>query len=336
MWAGLLHLLFGNALIGLLEGSILARIYKLSYLKCILVMVVANYFSSWGGGVFLDGAITDHLSLDLYNAWFWFWTMVLVTYLLTLVLEWPFVFLCFRKSPDRFKRSLWGNLLVNSASYVLLFGWYWAASGTGIYRNVHVVQPSQMTMPTNGIVFYISPTNGDVYALNFKTRKSQKIYNFKSTDANDRLFVRPSTFDINHWDILDTSKLIQIQSNLAVTAKPSERDENIGTNGAPVNGTSFNFGETPQLGAAENSNWKFRTGFWPNEGLTGNNSGTGASIDLALETPFVAWAARNATHLPGDYVVFQLGWDQICLLEVATRKIAVLDKGYGPIVVLQK
>jgi hypothetical protein len=337
MWAGIIHLVIGNALIGLLEGAILASIFKLNYLKCVLVMVAANYFSSWGGGVFLDNLITGHLSLDLYNAWFWFWTMVAVTFLLTLILEWPFVFFCFRKSPHRFKRSFWGNLLINSASYLLLFGWYWGASGTGIYRNMHVVQPSQMTMPTNAIVFYISSTNGDVYALNLQTRNQEKIYALKSTNTDDRLLVRPSKREMNSWDIYASSKLVLIQSNLNVTAKQAQRDQNDDANSMPQspNGTWFNFGETPKLGAAENSGWTFETGFWPIEGLRGKNPKTGESIYFSLETPFVAWNVRNGTHLPGDYVIFQLGENQICILEATTKKIAMLDKGYGPIVILK-
>jgi hypothetical protein len=80
----------------------------------------------------------------------------------------------------------------------------------------------------------------------------------------------------------------------------------------------------------------FRTGFWPIEGLRGKNEKTGETIYFSLETPFVSWIARSATQLPGDYVVFQLGDDQICLFETATKKIALLARGQGPVVVLPK
>lgn len=336
MWAGILHLFIGNALIGFLEGAILARVFKQNYTKCISVMVCANYFSSWGGGVFLDNLITSHLSLDLYNAWFWFWTMVIVTFLLTLILEWPFVFFCFRKSPNRFKQSLLGNLLVNAISYILIFGWYWGASGTGIYRNMNIVQPSQMIMPTNGMVFFISATNGNVYSLNFPARNTKKVFDLRSTNSNDRLFVWPSKFEPGHWDLLETEKLHLIRSNLVVTAAQTERDEQGDKMPQPDDGTWFNFGKAPKLGRAESSDWTFETRFWPIEGLRGKNSRTGVAIYFSLETPFVAWDARGATHLPGDYVVFQLGENQICILEVATKKIAMLGKGYGPVVVLKK
>jgi hypothetical protein len=331
MWAGMLHLVFGNFFIGLFEGMILAWVFKLKSTRCAWIMVLANYFSSWGG-MFLNNAVTSHLSLNLYNAWFWFWVMVGVTYLMTLILEWPFIFFCLRKEQSRFKKSLLGNLLVNSLSYLLLFGWYWEASGKGLYKNLNVVQPSQMTMPTNGVVFFISATDGDVHSLDLTTQQSEKVFSLKTTDQDDRLLVKPAKFDPDNWDIFEHSKSILIESNLNVVAKVLWRDTNAMSN----DGTMFNFGAAPRLGTAENSDWTFRTGFWSVEGLRGKNSKTGEIIWASLETPFVAWIARSATQLPGDYVVFQLGRDQICILEIPTKKIALLSQGYGPVVILKK
>jgi hypothetical protein len=162
-------------------------------------------------------------------------------------------------------------------------------------------------------------------------QKSEKIFALKSTDKDNRLLAKPSKFDTNHWDILDHAKSILVQSNLNVIACMTWRD----SRGADA-GSMFNFGEAPKLGAAESSDWTFRTGFWAVEGLRGENSKTGEIIWASLETPFVSWHARAATHLPGDFVVFQLGHDQICILETATKKTALLGRGYGPVAILKK
>lgn len=325
MWAGMLHLVFGNFLIGFTEGMILAWLFKLNATRCVWVMILANYSSSWGG-LFLNSAITHLLSLNLYNAWFWFWVMVGVAYLMTLIMEWPFVFFCFRKERNRLKRSLVANLLVNSVSYLLLFGWYWGASGKGLYRNLNIVQAFQMAMPTNGIAYYISANDGDVYSVNLLKQQSEKVADLKIADKDDRLLVQPASLDTNHWDIFEHSKSVLIESNLNVIAAPSRLND----------GTWFNFGEAPKLGSAAQSDWTFRTGFWSVEGLRGENSKTGETIWVSLETPFVSWIARGATHLPGDYIVFQLGPDQICILETSTKKVALLGRGYGPVVILTK
>jgi len=97
----------------------------------------------------------------------------------------------------------------------------------------------------------------------------------------------------------------------------------------------MNFGRVPRLGEARDSPWEFRSGFWAGEGMRGRRSAPEeGELRLALETPFCAWAVRNATHLPGDYVLFQLGWDQICVLDAPRRRVALLERGRGPVVVL--
>ena len=52
-----------------------------------------------------------------------------------------------------------------------------------------------------------------------------------------------------------------------------------------------------------------------------------------METPFVYWPISHATHLAGDWLVFQLGQDQICLLHVDTRQMALIARGKDPVVV---
>jgi hypothetical protein len=332
MWAEMLHLAIGNLIIGIFEGLILAWIFKLRKGICVLAMIPANYFSAWVGGLFLNSKITTALPFDIYNAWRWIWVMVVFTYLMTLILEWPFVFFCFRKEPDRLKRSLRGNLLVNSLSYVLLFGWYWMASGTTLYTKMNVVQLSEIKFSDHGLVYFISETNG-VCTLNLNSHQVEKVYALSETNKDDRLFVQKSTFDANNWNILDSAKKTVISSNLQAMAAQNWRDTNDPNR---IEGTWFNFGEVPKLGTAGKSNWSFETGFWPIEGFSGENQKTGEKIYFSLETPFIAWIVRNATHLPGDYIVFQLGEDQICLFETATKKIALLAKGQGPVVVLPK
>ena len=60
---------------------------------------------------------------------------------------------------------------------------------------------------------------------------------------------------------------------------------------------------------------------------------------LAFETPFEQWVCRNATVLPGNQVVFQLGQDrtdaQVVILDMEHRNLACLAIGQGPAVVME-
>ncbi len=174
MWASAFHLLIGNAIIGIAEGLILAFLFRLKRAPCVAIMIAANYFSAWVGGVFLISTITASLSLDLYNAWRWLWYMVAISYFITLLLEWPFVAFCLRKTDGWFRKSIWGSLVVQSASYLVLFGWYWVASGTSLYTDLAVVQPSAISLPKDATLYYIAENDGDVYARELGQRRNEK------------------------------------------------------------------------------------------------------------------------------------------------------------------
>ena len=58
---------------------------------------------------------------------------------------------------------------------------------------------------------------------------------------------------------------------------------------------------------------------------------------LAFDTPYRGWIARNATILPGNQVVFQLGEgarSQIMLLDMPTHKLGLITMGEGPALLL--
>lgn len=91
-----------------------------------------------------------------------------------------------------------------------------------------------------------------------------------------------------------------------------------------------------QSGETAESEWEFKTGFWGAEGLVATNRKNGDTVGLSLETPFVTWSARNAVHIANDLVLFQLGANQICVFDPATRRIAKLWHGRGFVAVIPR
>ncbi|MFO1477891.1 MAG: hypothetical protein U1F98_14750 [Verrucomicrobiota bacterium] len=342
MWAGMAHLVVGNAMIGLGEGLLLAWLFSAPKVKSTAVMIFANYASAWFGGFFLRGAIVQALPLDLNNAWKWFWVMVVLTYCMTVLLEWPFIAWCFRGKPDWFRRSVRASVVLQSASYVLLFGWYWMASGTSLYTRMNIVSPSDLSLPGSVQVYFIGPKDGKVYRRDLAGGTEQFIYDLHSTDANDRLFVRAATLDTNNWDLvarLETREdhsphFVVIRTNMQVEAAPDWRSTH--TNPPEYEGTWFSFGQAQPLGSGQEGQWEFWTGFWPIEGLQATNKETGERVRFSYETPFGAWMVRNAVHLPSDKALFQLGEDQICAFDPKSRKIALLWHGRGPVPVIER
>lgn len=341
MWASTIHLVIGNALVGLLEGLLLGWWFHVPRAKAVRAMIVANYASAWIGGFFIRGAMVEAFAMDLTNGWQWFWVMVVVTFCLTLILEWPFIAWRFRGAQDWLNRSVRASLVVQSSSYLLLFGWYWMASGTSLYTKMHVVASEDLALPESVLVYFIASSDGNVYRRGVTSGDEEKIYDLHSKDDNDRLFVRPSALDTNRWDLmarLETGdrrnpSFVEVLTNLHVQAAPDWRSTH--TDPPDYEGTWFSFGKVQGLGSATNSQWEFWAGFWPNQGLRAFQKETGTRVRFSYETPFGAWTVRNAVHLPTDKVLFQLGDDQICGFDPVERRVALLWHGRGPVPVIE-
>lgn len=332
MWASAFHLLFGNFIIGIAEGLLLAFLFRLRGTPCVAIMIAANYFSAWVGGVVLISAITSSLSLDLYNAWRWLWCMVAISYVITLVLEWPFVAFCLRNTNGWFRKSIWGSLVVQSASYLVLFGWYWAASGKTLYTDLAIVLPSAISLPKDATLYYIAENNRDVYARDLESGETRKICELTSSEKSGRLFLCESRVAAGHWDLTaGPDPLLERPdpnlSNRIVSAglKCSVAE--------PLLAGLRPGGDVPRF-PADKSGWEFYFG-WMAGRLQGDNSMTDRSLLVSLDTPFLRWPVFCPTQLPSGQVIFQLGSNQVCILDPDERKVALLAKGRWPVVTLK-
>jgi hypothetical protein len=334
MWAGFLHLTIGNAVIGIFEGFLIARFWKLPMRSSSFVMIGANYISAWVGGVLIDQLMVEHLDLYLNNAWRAFWLLAGVTYIVTLLLEWPFVAFCFRRNGVSWaKRSLCANLAVQTVSYLILFGWYWAPSGTSLYTEFKVVPVAELGLSQDLTVYYLSHKDGHVYRR--KTNKSiaPRVAELRFTNSNDRLFVQLNTGTPTTWNLMALGSSDSSSGGVPIPVLTNLTGSVVADSRNTPEGTPFNFGDVPRLAGATNSSWKFFTGFWPKEGLRGESDGK--RMGLSFETPFIRWAVRNAVHLPSDKVLFQLGDSQICIVDPESRRVAFLCRGRGPVAVIE-
>ena len=274
----------------------------------------------------------DKLDLDLYNARRWLWCMVGITYVLTIFLEWPFVALCLRKSEHWFRKSIWGSLVVQSASYLVLFGWYWAASGTSLYTDLAVVQPSAISFPKDVTLYYIDENGTNVFAQNLGQKETRKIYELTTLKNEDKLFLRESPTAAGRWDIIAGSE----RQSEPPAPMPSDRIVSDGLTCAvaePPRGGLLPGGEVPRF-RADKSGWQFHFG-WMAGRLYGKNEKEDKTLGVSLETPFVQWPIYCPTQLPSGQVVFQLGTNQICILDPNEHKVALLAKGRWPVITMK-
>jgi hypothetical protein len=332
IWTGMLHLFFGNLMIGVFEGHLLAGFFRLRQQRAVFIMILANYASAWSAVGLMTAGWWDEDLLNLDNVRWVFCAMIATAWALTVVIEWPFVWFCFRGEPKAWRRSLKASLLVQTISYVVMMAWYWFVSGTSLLTGATMVKQSDFHLPDQMEIYYIDPADGDVYRRAASGGEREKVFDMNSNSSWDQLFVTPMTDD-RHTDLkarlVRSEPAIDLASGLAVrdlpsADRPKDRD------------MWFNFGKAAKLAVPAESEWEFETGFWGSEGLEATNRKRGHTVGLSLETPFVIWHARNAVHLANDLVLFQLGTNQICVFDPATRRIARLWYGRGFVAVIPR
>jgi hypothetical protein len=330
IWGTGLHMLFGNAVIGAVEGFLLSRVFKAPLKRSTLVMILANYLSAWLGG-WLISITTDSIVMEITSVHRWFWFLAVMTYATTLLIEWPFVVWSLRS----LRRSGLASFMVQTISYTILFGFYWMISVTTLLRQFEIVPSGSIPLPGSVEVYYIGSEDGNVYRLPLSTGKPELLHELKSGNFQDRLYWRRDETDTHHGDLMaqldeDGRKARSPEIKKGLSGEAA-LDQHIGHN------TWFSFGRVEPVQSGIRGHWEFHTGFWPDEGLRGRrgiDTGGDKEVRLALATPFVSWPVRNAVLLPGDKVLFQLGGNQICVFDPETNRIELLCRGRGPVVIL--
>jgi hypothetical protein len=341
MWAGALHLAFGNLLIGLGEGWLLAKLRSIPKAQTLPAMIIANYFSAWLGYLVYYDSLKNLLAFDLYNAWRWFWVLMAAAYLVSVLLEWPFVWWCCRTLPPKARRSWRATFLVQGASYLVICGWFWLASYASLYTQMRIAKPSEVALPPAVQVYYLGAEDGNVYRRLLAGGPAQKVYDLRSTNRSDVLFIEPVTNNANHWNFIALLRpdypaspiRITLLTNVPVEtlfARDQLEKDSIDYEQDAVYGWPFRLVETPH------GNWQFWYGPYACEGLTARNAARQIKLRVAMETPFTAWRVHYLSALPTDKALFQLGDDQICGFDPETRSVALLWRGRCPVPVIPR
>lgn len=345
MWATMLHLFIGNLVIGLLEGYLLAKLFKLHKGKSIAIMILANYFSAWLGAIALNfGDVKTAFSADLYSVRAILWKFIAIAYISTLIIEFPFVVFALRKEPRRWIKAITGSLFIQTVSYLLLIGWYCLASPTTLISRTEIVQLSSMSLPERVIMYFIAAEDGNVYSMNLATAERCKNFDLKSFNSNDHVVFRESRESSNQWDAIVGHDARYLEQMSYVVFKENLKGEEATPSVPNSEGDEFEVlrlarlslaMQHAKLGAAKNSPWEFSCGWYAAEGLYGKRTDTGEKLSLAFDTPFLAWPIRNITQLPDDKVLFQLGENQICVFDLKAKQVALVAKGRGAALLLE-
>lgn len=333
MWAGLAHLTIGNLLIGLLEAGIVRwRFAKRAGSRLIASIVAANYLSCIAGYLLISALASRIVPrvggpLPVYSINRIMVFLAIASFVVTILVEWPFFWVALGRGVSG-RRSFGATLLANGASYLVLLAWYWLASATPARWGVGLVRANDLPPIPNARIFYISPDGNDVMQMRLDGSVPVQFCRLASPAPDGVLGFteKPSN---GSWNLQ-----ILMQRDQPIRSVISVGPGRAATRPADADDWMFNMNHPDNLDPT--GKWSVWTGFWPSEGIGATNNLNETRLDImAVEMPWLGWRSYNATLLPDDQLVFQLG-EQIIRVDLKRRLAAAITAGHGPVVILDQ
>jgi hypothetical protein len=346
MIARTMHLLFGNAIIGLLEGLLIAWLFRAPWKKCVPVLILGNYASAILG-VSLASLARTHFFPTLYHgASIYdleglvrgaFRISVAVSFLVTLVIEWPFCFWALGRSAARLSRWIRADLLVQSVSYACLLGLSSQLSRYDLFEAVRV-DPSVVAEAGGGAtIYYVSSEDGDLYRVRLDGRNRQRLRQLGLKDFHGTLMLQhedgAATWQL-YLDQYPKPELLASDIRLPAIPGPNYaistfREDASGKEMTRIRNRrlysrALSYVPAPQQEWQVNVNSLLGLRVW--------NERSGEKLTVSLDTPVGTWRVDYGTVLPGAKVVFEMA-DQILLLDIKTRRLGAIATGHCPVVV---
>lgn len=331
-----LHLVYGNAIIGLVQGLLIAELFKTSKLRAVAGMMVANYTWTFAGEFLFQrwvrARLTDAsgqaapLLLTVHNVIGYHITVIALLAVFAAFVAWPFCYLILRRQPRSLLRSVKSCLLAQFVSYAMLCACYVPLSSMSVVTQTSLADPASFAQARDAWIYYISATDGTVWRIHPDGSERTQVADERIESRHASLFFATSA-DNSTSDLLAHSPVWQdmperlVRSSLAVD--PAVPDESNDQGGDAV----FTMSRSPtQLDQSPRPTWQINADLgWP---FFAENLQTGQRLRLAMATPLLLWFSSTPVVLPGDQVVYQLD-DQIVLLDLNQRKLGLITLGRG-------
>lgn len=345
MWVSSFHLTIGNAIIGAIEGLLIARWWKVKGGYAAGIMILANYISTIAGFVLyylltVAGGIEDPSAIEFSLLKLVLVVSILVLFALTVIIEWPFVRITFRKALQPIKNpwlnALKASLIVNSISYT------WLIILILVFGNINVVTRTVYDPEAS----FLKNRTGHVYYYDDSKQAVCRV----TLDGKKDTFTVPASLsdDFGTWSFLYAKKSSKSGSwDLCVRNKEANENKDkvilksfskAATDvfyfyGKRKNEVSYSTFQAMDFRKPSDIKCYISVEFWANPGLTVEDRKTGKEDSYGLETGFMMNFSRRPTVLPGDIVIWELG-GRIMAMDLNTRHITQLARGKSPVVTL--
>lgn len=341
LWGGIIHLTIGNLFIGILEALVIRWGFKVKGAALFAWIIFGNYVSSIAGVVFVancaDGVIRALGGpLPIYKINQIFAVLAGITFLITILFEWPFYWLGMRSERTRVGKAFWTNLIGNAASYWLLVVWYLGyVNGPGRW-GMQLCEANEIQADPGVRIQYLSPGGRELLQLRLGESAPTRVAVLAEPSPDGELGVVPGDRP-GQWRVTvknDPWSNGPVR-DVAVVVSPSAMT-NPSVNTQPGPEMMSDGGSVTDLQADATHPWTGYS-FW----------GMFSEIDISNETthqrynicnveiPGQEWAPNYPTLLPNDRLVFSFG-EQIMVADLHRGVVAAVEPGSSPVVILDE
>lgn len=330
---GFVHLLFGNLLIGILEGLLIVFLFNTERKRTIRIMILANYATMLTGVIILSyagGLLHDHIfwKATIYNAREYVAGFFVVTFLITIILEWPFCYWALRGKDKQGQRSLYASIAAQTASYAILIPFYIFGGGTSLYgANISIEPSSYFASDKNAYIYFVSLDDKKLCRINLDGKNLSEVNIPHFSNSKVKLSFK-LTADGKYLNLYVNDTLLKVNAIPKIVEKPRELSSIDWT------GSFSRYGPAADLRPEGQRDLDVETmSFYGYKGLRVKNKKSGEVLNIGYNELPVTFHAVNATVLPNNQVVFQFG-EQIILLDVHAKKLGLITMGHSPVVIL--
>lgn len=327
-------LIYGAAFVGVLEGLLIARVFRASVWRSLLAMIAANYISMFAGVSFRHLVIPELEFITLDHALSSLLGVGAAFLLLATIVEWPFLLWPLRQHRARVWQAFKASLLAQFASCVILAGLHGVTSDFSLLTRTKRADDLAFVHRADAVVYYIGDDDY-LWRKHLDQSPPERLQVLPRHPAAAFLYAWPTpdqpTVDLwlssSRKDPKPTLLLPAFARNATLLPKPRPGKE---TPDRPPVDPKQPSRLREQRGDLD---WQLAIVTESGEPLRARHVSTNEQFDLGMVTPFFTWEARRAALLPDNQVILEFG-PQLLLLDLNSRQVAVVARGRSPVVVL--
>jgi hypothetical protein len=167
---GFAQLTIGNLFIGIIESLLVRKVFKVETAAAFLWIILANYLSCVAG-IFFLGFVTNpivHLigsPVPIYALGRIAIVLAGLTFIITILVEWPFYWLGIRRKRPGAKTTFRANLVANAVTYSILAIFYWGIAQGPADWGFQLCPASLIAPNPQARILYLSPDGKEVIQL---------------------------------------------------------------------------------------------------------------------------------------------------------------------------